>query len=213
MRVALIAGSTGLIGKHLLQRLLESGQYDVVKAIVRHDPGIQHEKLKLLFLDFDHLGNYEEELTADDVFCCLGTTMAKARSKPAFYKVDYTYPVELAKQTQMLGAKKFLIVSALGANKSSSFYYNQVKGQVEETITSIPFEAIHIFRPSLLLGNRSEERRGEDAAKLFYKIFHFLIPSKYKGIEAEKVARAMAFFASEDKPGTFIHESHALQGF
>jgi len=143
----------------------------------------------------------------------LGTTMAKARSRENFYKVDFTYPVSLAKETLKLGATKYLLVSALGANKNASIFYNRVKGETEEAISSTGFQTVHIFRPSLLLGPRKESRAGEDAAKFFYKVFGFLIPAKYKGIESLAVAKAMLYFASQDQKGIFIHESEALQKF
>jgi uncharacterized protein YbjT (DUF2867 family) len=112
-----------------------------------------------------------------------------------------------------LGAKQFLLVSALGADKASSIYYNKVKGEIEEAIVPVGFETVHIFRPSLLLGPRAEKRAGEDTAKLLYKIFGFLIPKKYKAIEAIKVARAMIHASEQEQKGVFIHESAKLQRF
>jgi uncharacterized protein YbjT (DUF2867 family) len=212
MKTALVAGSTGLIGNQLLKILLESNRYDVVKAITRHDLAITHAKLVQLKIDFANLSEYKD-LQADDVFCCLGTTMAKAKSKEKFQLVDLTYPVELAKAAQALGSKQYLLVSALGADKKSSIYYNRIKGEVEAEIQKFKFESIHIFRPSLLLGSRSESRPGEDAAKIFYKFFGFLLPGKYKAVDAEKVARAMLHFASKEERGIFIHESMELQNF
>jgi len=213
MKTALIAGATGLIGGQLLTLLLENPAYSRVVALTRTDLPIVHPKLTQIKIDFARLGENSTALKADDVFCCLGTTMAKAGSKENFYQVDFYYPFLLAKTTQSVGAKKFMLISALGANKASNVYYNQVKGEIEEAISSVPFEAIHIFRPSLLLGPRTEKRSAEDAAKVFYKVFGFLIPKKYKAIASIKVARAMQHFASEDKKGIFIHESGALQSF
>jgi uncharacterized protein YbjT (DUF2867 family) len=213
MKTALVAGATGLVGKQLVQELLHSNRYKTVKVLTRRDIDLAHPKLIVYNIDLNKLEAYDEALRADDVFCCLGTTMAKARSKEEFYRVDYTYPVSLARRCSQLGAKQFLIVSALGANKRSRFYYNRVKGEVEETVSSVSFRCIHIFRPSLLLGKRNETRQGEDAAKLFYKIFGFLIPARYKGVEALQVARAMATFAAEENGGIFIHESNEIRAF
>ncbi|HMR58385.1 MAG TPA: oxidoreductase, partial [Cyclobacteriaceae bacterium] len=98
-------------------------------------------------------------------------------------------------------------------SKTSRIFYNQVKGEVEEAIRNLSFQALHIFRPSLLLGNRKEQRSGEDAAKIFYKIFGALIPQKYKGIEAVKIARAMLVEAKSEKQGLFTHESAELQHY
>lgn len=211
MKKALVAGSTGLIGKQLLTTLLSSDRYDQVVALTRHQLDIEHPKLKQLKVDFSILDQYNDELRADDIFCCLGTTMAKAKTKEKFYEVDFTYPLRLAVITKLNGAKQYLLVSALGADKNSTVYYNRVKGEIEETISNLGFETLHIFRPSLLLGDRQEKRSAEDAAKFFYRFFGFMIPSKYKGIHASTVARAMLAVATKERKGIFIHESQALQ--
>ncbi|SKC78211.1 oxidoreductase [Ohtaekwangia koreensis] len=213
MKTALIAGSTGLIGSQLLQRLLESDRYTQVIALTRQDLPHQHPKLTQLKIDFSKLGESLDDFKADDVFCCLGTTMAKAGTKENFYQVDFYFPFLLAKASKQRGAKQYMLVSALGADKESSIYYNQVKGEIEEAISRENFQAVHIFRPSLLLGPRSEQRSGEDAAKIIYKIFGFLIPKKYKAIDSAKVAAAMLHFASQEHPGIHIHESKDLQQF
>ncbi|MBL7857884.1 MAG: NAD(P)H-binding protein [Cyclobacteriaceae bacterium] len=212
MKTALLAGSTGLIGKQLLDLLLKSDRYSKVIALTRNDLP-EHPKLEVVKIEFNKLNEWADKLIADDVFCCLGTTMAKAGSKDAFYQVDFFYPFLIAKTTHAKKAKQYLVVSALGANKESSIYYNRVKGEVEEAISQVGFDTVHIFRPSLLLGPRSEKRSGEQAAQLFYQFFGFLIPKKYKAIQSAKVAHAMLEFAAQDKRGTFIHESKELQDF
>lgn len=212
MKTALIAGSTGLIGRQLLQLLIESPLYERVIAITRHDLST-HSKLVQIKMEFGQITENVSAIKADDVFCCLGTTMAKAGSKEKFRQVDFYYPYLLAKTTLAAGAKQYLIISALGANKSSSIFYNEVKGEVEEAVSAVGFDSVHILRPSLLIGNRLEKRSGEDAANVFYRIFGFLIPQKYKAISSLKVARAMLHFASQNKKGIFIHESGELQQF
>ena len=183
MRTALIAGATGLIGGQLLTHLLANDQYQKVIAFTRDELPI-HPKLIQLKIDGEKMGELDSGSRVDDVFCCLGTTMAKAHTKEKFYFVDFTLPYLLAKNSLQHGAKQYLLVSALGANKQSSIYYNQVKGAIEEAISNIGFETVHIFRPSLLLGPRVEKRSAEDAAKFFYRIFGFLIPRKYKAIDS-----------------------------
>jgi uncharacterized protein YbjT (DUF2867 family) len=212
MKTALIAGSTGLIGQQLLQLLIDSPLYEKIIAITRQDLPA-HSKLVQIKMEFGNITENSSVLKADDIFCCLGTTMEKAGSKEKFRQVDFYYPFLLAKTTHAAGARQFLIVTALGANKTSSIFYNEVKGEVEEAVRSVGFETVHIFRPSLLLGPRQDKRSGEDAAKLFYRIFGFLIPEKYKAISSLKVAKAMVHFATQDKKGTFIHESGELQRF
>jgi len=211
MKTALIAGASGLIGQDLLDRLVTTDRYDKVVALSRRDIAFRHLKFSNIITNFSEPAKVLQGLKPDDVYCCLGTTMAIAGSKEKFYEVDFQYPLALAKATLASGAKQYLLVSALGANKSSAIYYNRVKGEVEEGILSFGFMTVHIFRPSLLLGERKEKRPGEGAAKVLYKIFGFAIPEKYKAIPASKVATAMLASAAKDEPGVFIHESRDMQ--
>jgi uncharacterized protein YbjT (DUF2867 family) len=210
MKTALLVGATGLIGRHLLQHLATDAYYQKVIVLTRKPIEVSG-KCTNLVVDFDKLTEYYKAIETDDVFCCLGTTMRVAGSKEAFRRVDYEYPLEVARIAKMNGAQKYLLVSALGAKKNSSVYYNHVKGEVEETIGMLKYSAYHIFRPSLLMGERTEVRSGEDAAKVFFKIFGFLVPTKWKAIHAEKVALGMLHFAKQNTTGTSIHESGELQ--
>jgi uncharacterized protein YbjT (DUF2867 family) len=209
---ALVAGSTGLIGGQLLSLILEDPYYDKVIALSRKPLSLTHAKLQNILVEVDQI-NQNKDLNAEDVFCCLGTTIKQAKTKEAFRKVDFDYPLELAKILKANGAKQFLLVSALGSNKNSGVFYNRVKGEVEEAIAAVGYDSFHIFKPSLLVGPRKEQRSGEDAAKVFYKIFGFLIPKKYKEIESIKVARAMIALAKTEKQGLQIHESDVLQSY
>ena len=211
-RVALVAGSTGFIGGQLLELLLSDTVYSKVIALSRKPLLISHPKLENIIVEANEIKDHKD-FQADDVFCCLGTTIKQAKSKEAFRKIDFDYPLELARSLKANEAKQFLLVSALGANKNSGIFYNKVKGEVEEAIAKVGYTSFHILRPSLLIGPRKEARAGEDAAKLFYTIFGFMIPAKYKGIDSIKVARAMVSFAKENKTGIFIHESGELQRF
>jgi uncharacterized protein YbjT (DUF2867 family) len=213
MKTALIAGSTGLIGSQLLQLLLSDTYYDAVKAISRKPLEITHPKLENIVLDFDKLTEYHDKLKADDIFCCLGTTIKKVKTKEKFRTVDFDYPVELAKLAKANGAEQYLLVSALGADKKSGIFYNQVKGEVEEAIEQVGFKSYQIFRPSLLMGERKENRAGEEAGKVVFKYFGFLVPKKYKGIESSKVARAMQKLAAQHAQGVHVHESKELQTY
>ncbi len=212
-KTALLAGATGLIGKQLLELLFQSDRYSTVKVVSRKPLEAKHGKLQNLVVDFDQLSNHSGTLQADDVFCCLGTTIRKVKTQEAFRKVDYQYPLEVAQIALRQGATQYLLVSALGANARSSIFYNRVKGEVEDAISHLGYQSLHIFRPSLLLGPRTETRSGEEAAKVFYKLFGFLFPLRYKAIESVKVARAMLAFAQTEEPGIFFHESAELQKF
>ncbi len=213
MKTALVAGSSGLIGSQLLSLLLEDNRYGKIIAISRRPLEFTHPKLENVVLDFDQLKQHSQALKSDDIFCCLGTTIKKVKTKEAFRKVDFDYPVELARIGKEQGAGNFLLVSALGANRNSSLFYNQVKGEVENAIAKIGIPTLHFFRPSLLVGPRLEQRSGEEAAKWIYKIFGFIIPAKYMSIESIKVARAMIYFAQEKVKGVIIHESKELQAY
>lgn len=212
-KTALLAGATGLVGQELLGLLLASDRYNKVVAITRKPLSVQHPKLRNVVADFSSVTAQDPQWKADDVFCCLGTTIRKVKTKEAFRQVDFEYPLQLARVSHELGASQFLLISALGANAQSSIFYNRVKGEVENAISYVGFASTHFFRPSLLLGNRSEARSGEDAAKVFYKLFGFLIPKKYKGIEAIKVARGMLANAEREDKGIFFHESIELQNY
>ena len=211
MKTALVAGPSGLIGGQLLSLLLENSRYAKIIAISRKPLELTHPKLENVVLDFAYIKQHSQALRCDDIFCCLGTTIKK--TKEAFRKLDFDYPVELARIGKEQGAEKYLLVSALGANKNSSLFYNQVKGEVEDAISKIEIPALHIFRPSLLVGPRAEQRGGEEAAKWVYNIFGFAIPAKYMAIESIKVARAMIFLSQEKVKGVLIHESKELQAY
>ena len=197
----------------LLKLITSDPYYNKVKCLIRNALPIEHEKIEIIKTDGSNLDELASMLHADDVFCCLGTTIKKAKTNEAFRKIDYDYPLHLANITKALGAKQYLLVSALGANPKSSVFYNKVKGEVEEAIDALGFETFHILRPSLLLGPRAEERSGEDAAKTFFKLFGFLIPAKFKAIQSSKVANAMLQLAKQNNSGKHVHESKSLQDF
>jgi Predicted nucleoside-diphosphate-sugar epimerases len=153
-------------------------------------------------------------MQADDIFCCLGTTMKKAGSKDEFYKVDFTYIVNSAKIAALNNAKQFILVSSLGADNGSPFYYSRVKGQTERAVKKLPFWAIHILRPSVLAGERDEIRTGERLATRVGSFLHSVVGSfldKYAPIAAERVAKFMVSKAQGTKGGVFIYESDEIQ--
>ncbi len=212
-KVALLAGTTGLIGSQLLEILLTDDHYSSVIAISRRPLGKSHQKLTNIVCELSELTTALAEVKTNDVFCCLGTTMRVAKTKEAFRAVDYDAPLALARVAKQNGATNYLIVSALGSNKNSSIFYNKVKGEVEEAIDQIGFKSFHILQPSLLAGPRKEQRTGEGAAQTFYKIFGFLIPKKYAAIESIKVARALLAFAKQEQLGKRVHSSAEMQDY
>lgn len=215
-KVALVAGGTGLIGRHLVEILCKSKQYSEVKILSRRKlDDIEHTKISYILIEnFDLLINQKSKIVADDVFCCLGTTIKAAGSKEKFYQVDYEYPVKIAELAYANKAKQYLLVSAMGADAKSSIFYNKVKGEVELAAKKIGFDTVHIFRPSLLLGNRSEKRTGEKIAKVVMQSFAPLMLAglkKYRPIKALTVAIAMHNCAIENSNGIQIHNSDKIK--
>lgn len=213
-KIALIAGATGLVGNELLQFLLKGNEYDKVVALVRRPLAIKHPKLMEKIIDFDKLEDYKEIFTVDDVFCCLGTTIKKAKTKEAMWKIDVDYPLAIAKLASAEGSKRFLLVSSMNADPKSPIFYSQMKGKLEEEMKQIPFESTMILRPSLLLGNRQEFRLGERAASAIFKKVPFIFAGplkKYRAIEGKTVASAMYREAQENKPGITIYSSEQIQ--
>jgi uncharacterized protein YbjT (DUF2867 family) len=200
-RTALLVGATGLIGSFLLQRLLASDAYARVAVWVRRDLGQTHPKLKSAIVDFDRL--HERRVEAEDVFCCLGTTIKQAGSQAAFRRVDYDYPVALALAAAGSGAKRLLVVSALGANPDSSVFYSRVKGEMEIAVRAAGVPATIFFRPSLLTGPRKEVRRGERIGEAVGKLLGPLL-GRYRPIAADSVAAAMLRAALENRPSGVI---------
>jgi uncharacterized protein YbjT (DUF2867 family) len=209
-KIALVAGGTGLVGQALVKDLCLSPAYSQIVMLVRKEnTASEYPKVRQQAVHFDSLE--ASECKADDAFCCLGTTMKKAGSKEAFYLVDFTYVHRFATQCLQAGVKRFFLVTAMGADKHSFFYYNRVKGEIEEAVNAMPFEAIHVFRPSLLLGERKEQRLGEDLAKVLTRFTTPFTPMKYRGIQGATVARAMVNVAKAQAKGKFVYESDQLQ--
>jgi uncharacterized protein YbjT (DUF2867 family) len=208
-KTALILGATGLIGQALTQQLLENPYYDTVKVLVRTPLELEHPKLIQERYDYDH--PQADLLTANHVYCCLGTTIKKAGSPEAFRKVDYDYVVQTAALAQEQGARRMAVVSSMGADANSKVLYSRVKGEMEAALQAQGWETLYIVRPSLLLGERDEFRLGESIGKVAAKGLSFLIPDKYKGIEGSQVAKAMQQYVTQGEAGQHIVESDALR--
>jgi uncharacterized protein YbjT (DUF2867 family) len=213
-RTALIAGASGLIGSQCLARLLADPLYGQVVALVRHPLPITDAKLEQQVTDFDRLGAEGVRFpAADDVFCCLGTTMKQAGSREAFRRVDFTYIVSLAAQAVQHGARQFLLVSALGANPRSRIFYNRVKGETEAAVARLPFAGRQIFRPSILMGERAEHRPAERAGIAILQALArgMLGPlRRFRPVGGDTVARAMVEVARRAPPGVNFYESDAI---
>ena len=200
---AIIIGATGLVGSNLVEQLLESDNFSTVKVFTRRSLQIDHQKLEEHIVDFDKIEQWKNLLTGDVLFSAMGTTLKKAGSKDAQYKIDYTYQYEVAGAAANNGVKTYSLVSSAGANPKSSVFYSRIKGELDEAVRALPFKHIFIFKPSILAGERSENRAGERIGLVLAKIFT-KIPGlrKYKPISGATVAKAMIRLAEdpENKP-------------
>lgn len=213
-RTALVAGAGGLVGGHLLQLLLSDESYGTVILPVRRLLDVKHAKLQQQVVNWEKLSDYGEQLRADDLYCCLGTTIKKAGSQQAFLQVDYHYPLHLAQLAKSVSARAYVIVTAMGADPGSRIFYNRVKGEVEQAITQLNLSSLTIVRPSLLLGERTEFRLGERLITAAFRPFSFLFSGpllKYRPIHARMVATTMWQAARNPQPGVRVIESDEMQ--
>ena len=206
---AVVAGATGLVGQELVRQLAADPTWREVGALVRSAPPSQMPGPPVVSVQVDY---YELEpppiwAAADHVFCALGTTMRQAGFAAAFRQVDFDYAVALARAARSRGARHFLLVSALGAEPTSRFFYNRVKGEVEAAISALGFRSVTIARPSLLLGQRRERRLGEELGR----IVGVLAPPRWRPVPAARVARALVDSAKRDAPGVHILENRDLR--
>jgi len=210
-RTALLVGASGLIGSFLLRRLLDAQAYARVAVWARRPLETSHPRLAVGVVEFDKLE--ERRVEAEDVFCCLGTTIRQAGTREAFRRVDHDYPAALARAAARDGARRFLVVSALGANSRSGVFYNRVKGDMEAAVKAAGVPKTSIFRPSLLSGPRAQARPGERIGLVVGNLLGPLLGT-YRPIHGDTVAAAMLKAAIEDLPGRTYEsgEIRALAG-
>ena len=193
MKTAILIGATGLVGNEIVNKLLNDSRYDRIKIFTRRTLKISNLKLEEYIIDFDHLEDWKHKITGDELYSALGTTIKKAGSKEAQYKIDFTYQYEMARIAAENNVSKMLLVSSLGANSKSKNFYLRMKGELEDAILKLPFKNTFIFRPSILAGDRNEKRFGESVGIKLAKIFTIAIPllKKYRPVEAKNVADSM----------------------
>ncbi|MBP6398995.1 MAG: NAD(P)H-binding protein [Saprospiraceae bacterium] len=201
MKVAVI-GASGLIGGYLVQHLLAEPSVQHVKILVRKKLDLAHNKLEQVLVNFEDPTTLESALQGTDAVCvAVGTTQAKVKGDMAAYrKVDYDIPVNIARAAATQDCRLYLLVSSVGADANASNFYLKLKGEVEEEIKKMDLPSVNIFRPSMLLGNRAEFRLGERIGQGLMRVFNWLIPSKYKAINASDVAKAMVHCCLETNP-------------
>lgn len=210
---AIIVGANGLIGKELTNKLLLDERYEKVTLVTRRFIDIEHEKLELKIVDYRDLHKDWDAFKCDDLYYCLGTTRNDTPKKADYFKVEHDYVINIAKISHHNKVNKFLYVSSSGANPRSIFPYLKIRGQVEESLTTVGFEALHIFRPYVLLGKRDVVRFGESFAQFFLKIFNFMMVGflkNIKGMPAPLLSAAMVHFAHKNQKGVFIHTNREI---
>ena len=192
----------------MLDLLAQDRAFERVVVVARRKFGeAMAPRIEAQIIDFDRLSERPELFRVDQVICALGTTIKAAGSKEEFHRVDFGIPFTAAKLAAAQGARHFLLVSAIGANIDSRFFYNRVKGELEDALRSLGFRSLTILRPSLLLGERAEFRLGEWLAKRFA----WLVPGRYRPVQARDVALALVRAAKEDAPGMRIIESDEIR--
>lgn len=199
---ALVFGSTGLTGSFLTELLSKDSQYERVIIFVRKEIKLYHGKIKQVVFNPERIEEIKHEIIGDQLFCCLGSTIKKAGSKEAFFKVDHHLIIDIAKAAKANGIKVFSLISSIGANPKSSNFYLNTKGLTEEVLKSMDFDNLVILRPSMLLGLRSENRPLEETGKVVFKALGKLMIGKlkkYRPIHAETVARAMIKIANQNQ--------------
>jgi uncharacterized protein YbjT (DUF2867 family) len=203
MKTAIVIGATGLVGNFITRNLLDDARYEKVKVFVRRSLHISNPKLEEHVISFDKIDVWKENLTGDELYSALGTTIKKAGSKEAQYKIDFTYQYEVAKGATRNRVKKILLVSSAGANYKSGNFYLRMKGKLDEAVQQLSLEQIFIFRPSILAGDRLERRLGESLGIKIAGTITKIIPAlkKYRPIEASRVAEAMIKSANQKLPG------------
>lgn len=208
-RTALLAGASGLVGGHVLQLLLADDAFSRVVTVARRPLSVQYTKLEQRVVDMGALDTLSGLPRVDDVFCCLGTTIKTAGSQAAFRKVDYDYVVGVARAGQRAAATQFLLVSAIGADPDSRIFYSRVKGEAERAVRELRYDAVQIFRPSFLMGERREARPAERIGVPIARVVAPLLVGplrRYRPVHAADVARAMVGTAKKAPPGINVFE-------
>ena len=212
MKTALVFGSAGLIGGHLLNQLIKNDYYDKIKIFVRSEPEINDPKVKIIKTDFNNLENHREVIKGDDCFFCIGTTKQNSPDKNDYRKVELDVPKEIAQIAKSNSVNSFVFVSSGYADPKSSGDYLKFKGEVEEELKRLNFLKLGIMRPSFLLGDRKEKRVGEKIGIFVFKLLSplFLGPlKKMKPIHSATVAKAMIAI-TQNESSQIIFESNEI---
>ena len=214
MRTAVIFGSSGLVGEHLLNQLIKDTNYSKIKLFVRSVPEISDPKVEIIKTDFNNLENHKEDIKGDDCFFCIGTTKQNSPDKDEYRRVELDIPRKIAKIAKSNLVNSFIFVSTLYANPKSLGEYTRFKGLVEEELKRLNFPKLGIMRPSFLIGDRKEKRASEKIGIFVFKLLSPLLLGplkKMKPIHSETVARAMIAVVQSDIQQTIFESNEIVE--
>lgn len=211
---AIVIGATGLVGKSVTEKLLGNASIDSVQIFVRRSTGLVHTKLIETIIDFDKFDSWKSDLKGDVLFSALGTTLKAAGSKEAQFKVDHDYQLQVAKAAAENGVKTYVLISSVNADAKSPFFYLKMKGQLEEKISLLVFQAVHILRPGPLKGHRETSRLNEVLSTKFLDLMpKVLVSAGMRPVAGERVAEVAVNAGLSDEKGIHIHGAKIiLQG-
>lgn len=212
-KTAILLGATGLTGSMLLNRLITDESYTTIKLFSRSASGNKSPKIKEFVGDVLQLESYKSDFTADEVFCCIGTTSAKTKDRSVYKAIDYGIPVSASNLAKENKIPTLLVMSSMGANARSNVFYSRTKGEMEEAVLDQKIPNTYILRPSLILGDRNERRIGESIGAFVMKLTNALLVGrlkKYRAIEADCIAAAMIKLA-KSKPDMQVVSSDVIQ--
>ena len=201
MKTALLFGSSGLVGGHLLNELIQNDNYNKIKLFVRSVPKISNPKIEIIKTDFNNLKNHKEDIKGDDCFFCIGTTKQNSPNKNEYRRVELEVPKQVAQIAKSNSVNSFFFVSSGYADSKSSGDYLKFKGEVEEELKRLDFSKLGIMRPSFILGDRKEKRVGEKIGIFLFKLLSPLLLGplkKMRPIHSKTVAKAMTRAANEN---------------
>ncbi|WP_407526993.1 NAD(P)H-binding protein [Lacibacter sp. MH-610] len=206
-QTAVVIGATGLTGSHLVQQLLADDAFNAVRILVRKPVALQHPKLQVELVDFNNYEDYKIKLGSGDcIFCCIGTTNSQVKGDEiAYRKIDFDIPVNAARFGKEAGFQQFAIITAATANSKSRIFYNRLKGEVEEVIATFQYQSFHIFRPSFIMGKRTEQRLGEKIFRVIFQTIAKLLPAAWRPIDAATIATAMINSTKKGRPGMNLY--------
>lgn len=207
---AIVIGATGATGKYLVQELLNNNAYTDVIILVRRKSFEPHHKLKEIIVDFEHLENYEDQINGDVAFTTLGTTLKDAGSKDAQWKIDYELNYKFAQICAKNKIRKFVLLSAIGANSNSTIFYNKLKGKLEDSIKSLNFEQLLIFQPAGLIRPNSKRFSENLMVKIVGTFNYFGLLKNYKLIHVQDLAKVITYESTLNYKGLKIYHINLI---